>query len=134
MKAHRTNSFLMPLGQRFAGAMLLLGILTSLYMSFDANVDNVYTHPKIDCNGDGFDYQQSGTPYTVAVPDLNDGTPLTRDNGSPCLSFGDLVATHTNYWHLLLNLLYWTGLVYAATLAAAHAHTIKLHWRHRPRV
>jgi ABC-type sugar transport system permease subunit len=117
----------MPLGSVFACAALLLGILTSFYMSFDTNVRNVYTHPGVDCNSDGFDYQQSGTPHSVAVPDLN-GTPLTRQDGSPCLNFGDWTTTHTDYWHLLLNIFYWTGLVYGATLIAAHiAKRLRLH-------
>src|ERR1700720_203601 len=113
------SATLMPLGKTVAGATLVIGALVSIYVSLDTHSYEVIVHPKNICNSEGFGYQQSGSPYPVALPNIN-GDHLMRDDGSTCISIGEWPGTHLNYWNLLLNAFYWTGFVYVAALVPYH--------------
>jgi hypothetical protein len=114
----------MPFGKVAAGLMLAVGVVISLHVSLDTNDTTGYVSPSaftnpVLCSSGDIGYEQTGSPYSVRLPDLS-GKVLTGD-GPPCLSLGEWVDSHLNYWHLFLNGVYWTCLIYGATLIPTHA-------------
>jgi hypothetical protein len=95
----------------------------SLYISLDTHyvegyvTPSAFTHP-VNCSSGDVAFDQTGSPYPVELPNLK-GEVLTGD-GPPCLSTGPWVETHLNYWHLFLNGVFWTYLIYIAALIPAH--------------
>jgi hypothetical protein len=109
----------MPLGKAAASVALFVGLITSLGISLGTNWRDVTIHPTNLCNSAGVGYTQTGSPYGVQSPNLQGD--YLPSNGSSCLALGDWTDTHLNYWHLLLNGLYWTTVVYVALLVLMHA-------------
>jgi hypothetical protein len=113
----------MPLGKVAAGLVVAVGVAISLYISFDTNdttgyvASGAFTGPAL-CSRSDIAYEQTGRPYAVRLPDLA-GLVLKGD-GSPCLDLAPWVETHLNAWHLFLNGIFWTFLVYGIVLIPVH--------------
>jgi hypothetical protein len=116
----------MPLGNVAASLILIAGVVTSLYISLDTHYTanyvpaNTFTHPRLCSSGD-VAFDQTGSPYPVRLP--NRTAPVLAGSGPPCLDLAAWVHTHLNYWHLLLNTIFWTYIIYIVVLIPAH--TIK---------
>jgi hypothetical protein len=114
---------LMPFGGVAAGLVLAVGVVTSIHISLDTNdttsyiPSNAFNNPVLCSSGD-IAYEQTGRPYSVRLPDLK-GDVLTG-GGRSCLDLAPWVDNHLNYWHLFLNGVYWTYLIYVAALIPAH--------------
>jgi hypothetical protein len=112
----------MPFGKVVAGLVVVVGVATSLYISVDTHYTETYVSPSaftpVSCSSGDVAYDQYGSPYSVMLPNLN-GEVLTGD-GPPCMSTGPWVDNHLNYWHLFLNGVFWTYLIYIAALIPAH--------------
>lgn len=120
LKAAGTSPFrvFLPLGKKGAVFTFAVGIITSLCISLGTSDRDATAYPSNLCNSGGVDYTQTGSPYGVQSPDLHGS--YFMSHGSRCFYVGDWTPTYLNYWHLLLNGLYWTGVVYVMLLVWMH--------------
>jgi hypothetical protein len=109
---------LLPLGRKGAAFALAVRVIVSLCASLGTNYRDATAYVANPCEQGGIDYTQTGSPYGVQSPDLHGS--YFPDNGSRCYFVGEWTPTHINYWHLTLNGLYWTCIVYVALLVPMH--------------